>query len=220
VVSAENPVVGIAAPREDGDIRPAAVHYPLVLLFLVSGLAALVYQVCWQRLLFESVGTDIDSVTIIVSTFMLGLGVGALAGGEIVDRYPHRTLELFAIAELATGMFGVCSPWLIKAVTAATANASLPTIAVANFALLLPPTILMGATLPILVNHVVRTYKNLGVSVATLYGANTLGAALGSALTGLFVLYYFGLRSTIYMAAALNVSVGVSVWFGLRRKRV
>ena len=54
-----------------------------------------------------------------------------------------------------------------------------------------------------LVNHVVRTYKNLGVSVATLYGANTLGAALGSALTGLFVLYYFGLRSTIYIAAAL-----------------
>ena len=61
-------------------------HGRLVLLFFVSGIAALIYQVCWQRLLFQAFGVDIESVTIIVSTFMLGLGLGALAGGQLSDR--------------------------------------------------------------------------------------------------------------------------------------
>ena len=216
----ESLATGIAAPAADAKAHPRAVHYRLLLLFLVSGAAALIYQICWQRLLFESVGVDIDSVTIIVSTFMLGLGLGALAGGEIADRYPERALELFALIEIATGAFGVCSPWLVRATSAATVNGSLATIAAANFGLLLVPTTLMGATLPILVTHVVRVYRNLGVSVGVLYCANTLGAAAGAALTGFIVLYYFGLTATIYIAAALNVMVSAAVWFGLRGTRV
>jgi predicted membrane-bound spermidine synthase len=219
-VNAESAVAEMAVGHVGATPQSRATHFRVVLLFLVSGAAALIYQVCWQRLLFESVGTDIDSVTIIVSTFMLGLGLGALAGGEIVDRYPQRTLQLFALIEIATGVFGFCSPWLIRVTSSATVNGSLATIAAANFALLLIPTTLMGATLPILVAHVVRLYKNLGVSVGTLYCANTLGAALGAALTGFFVLYYVGLKSTIYIAATLNVCVSMGVWLALRRERV
>jgi predicted membrane-bound spermidine synthase len=196
------------------------VHYRLIVLFLVSGAAALIYQVCWQRLLFESVGVDIESVTIIVSTFMLGLGLGSLAGGDLVDRYPNRTLELFALIELATALFGVCSPWLIHAVSAAVVNSALSVIVAANFGLLLIPTVLMGATLPILVAQVVRVYGNLGASVGILYFANTLGAAFGAALTGFVALYYLGLTATIYVAAALNVAVSAAVWFNLRDSRV
>src|SRR4030081_3442013 len=85
----------------------------LVPLFFASGIAALIYQVCWQRLLFEAFGVDIESVTIIVSTFMLGLGLGALAGGQLSDRYPGQALALFALIELAIAVFGICSPWLI-----------------------------------------------------------------------------------------------------------
>jgi MFS family permease len=208
-------------------VRPAGTEFPsrvahlgLVSLFLVSGAAALIYQVCWQRLLFESIGTDIDSVTIIVSTFMLGLGLGALAGGEIADRYPRRTLMLFALIELATGLFGACSVPLIHLVSVLTVRGSLATIAVANFLLLMIPTTLMGATLPILVTHVMRVYRNLGVSVGTLYCANTLGAALGAAGTGFGVLYYFGLRSTIYIAVALNLTVSAGAWLALRKQHV
>src|ERR1700686_2855518 len=104
------------------------VHYRLILLFLVSGAAALIYQICWQRLLFETFGVDIESVTIIVSTFMLGLGLGALAGGEAADRYPNQVLALFALIELATAVFGFLSPLLIRSVGAATVNSSLPVI--------------------------------------------------------------------------------------------
>jgi predicted membrane-bound spermidine synthase len=188
--------------------------------FFVSGAAALIYQVCWQRLLFESIGVDIESVTIIVSTFMLGLGLGSICGGELVDSHPTRTIEMFALIELATATFGVLSPSLIHAASAAVVNSSRAGIGVANFLLLLMPTTLMGATLPILVAHVVRVYRNLGMSVGALYFANTLGAALGASLTGFVALYYFGLVSTIYIAAALNAVVGATAWLGLRRASV
>jgi predicted membrane-bound spermidine synthase len=195
-------------------------HGRLLVLFLVSGIAALIYQICWQRLLFETFGVDIESVTIIVSTFMLGLGLGALAGGEVADRYPDRALMLFALIELATGLFGALSPMLIRAAGTAAIHASLPAMAAVNFVLLLIPTTLMGATLPILVTHVVRTYRNLGVSIGLLYFVNTLGAALGAGLTGFLALYYLGITYTIYVAAVLNITVSAAVWFGLRGNRV
>jgi predicted membrane-bound spermidine synthase len=191
-------------------------HAWLIALFFVSGVAALIYQVCWQRLLFQTFGVDIESVTIIVSTFMLGLGVGALLGGQLSDRFPDRALAMFALFELAIAVFGVFSPWLIRGVGAATVRGSLPVIAAVNFVLLLFPTMLMGATLPILVTHVMRHYRSIGVSIGLLYFANTLGAALGAALTGMLVLYYLGLAATICLAAALNLLVSAAVWFGVR----
>jgi predicted membrane-bound spermidine synthase len=200
------------------DTRPG--NYAVLLLFFVSGAAALIYQVCWQRLLFESIGVDMDSVTIIVSTFVLGLGVGSLAGGELADRYPNRTLEMFALAELATALFGFCSPALIRSAGGIAVHHSAAVIVALNFGLLLIPTTLMGATLPILVTRAVRLYRNLGVSVGVLYGSNTLGAALGAALTGLVALYYIGLVATICLAACLNIAVAALAWVTLRRARV
>jgi predicted membrane-bound spermidine synthase len=200
--------------------RGVAGNAGLVLLFTLSGAAALIYQVCWQRLLFEAFGVDMESVTIIVSTFMLGLGAGALAGGQLADRLPRRLLEMFALIELAIAVFGIASPWLIRIVGAATMQQSLGVIAAVNFLLLLIPTMLMGATLPILVTYLVRHYRNIGVSIGLLYFANTLGAAFGAALTGMVVLYYLGLAATIHLAAALNLAVSASVWFGVRRHSV
>jgi predicted membrane-bound spermidine synthase len=216
----EKVAISASEVHDHGTAHLRAVHYGLVFLFMLSGTAALIYQICWQRLLFEGFGVDIESVTIVVSTFMLGLGLGALAGGEVADRLPGRVIHMFAMIELATGAFGVCSPHLIRAISAATVNRSLVTIAAVNFGLLLIPTTLMGATLPILVTHVVRRYRNLGVSVGILYFANTLGAAFGAGFTGFVALYHFGLTSTIYIAAALNAAVGAAVWFALRPRNV
>ncbi len=194
------------------------VRVGLVPLFFISGVASLVYQVCWQRMLFVAFGADIESVTIIVSTFMFGLGIGALIGGYLADRYPLHMLAMFSIIELSIGGFGVLSPSLIPAVGAASVQGTLPTIALANFLLLLTPTIMMGATLPILVAHVVKSYKSVGVSIGLLYFVNTLGASFGAATTGLITFYFFGLSQTIYAAAALNAFVGFAVWFWLRRE--
>jgi predicted membrane-bound spermidine synthase len=190
----------------------------LIAPFFLSGVAALIYQVCWQRLLFVAFGVDIESITIIVSTFMLGLGVGALAGGQMADRFPERIVEMFAIAELGIGVFGLFSPVLIDWVGALTVRQSLPVIAVANFLLLLVPTLLMGATLPMLVAFLVRAVGNVGVSIGGLYFVNTMGAAFGALAVGFLLLYYLDINAAIYIAAAINFVVSASVLVLFRRK--
>jgi MFS family permease len=196
------------------------IRFRIMTLFMISGAAALIYQVCWQRLLFESVGVDIESVTIIVSTFMLGLGLGALVGGELADRFPDRTLAMFGIIELATAVFGAFSSKLIHTVSLAVIHASTAETAAANFGLLLCPTLMMGATLPILVKRVMQLYQNVGESVGILYFANTMGAASGAGFTGFVALYYIGLSATLDVAVALNVAVSAAVWLGLRERDV
>lgn len=187
-------------------------RYKLLMLpFFFSGFAALVYQVCWQRLLFAAFGVDIESITIIVAAFMLGLGAGALAGGQLADKFPQKIIPMFALAELCIGLFGFFSPHLIAILGTVTVTASQPVIALTNFLLLLVPTTLMGATLPMLVAFLVRRQGNVGMSIGTLYFFNTLGAALGAATVGFFWFFYSGLNATIYGAAAINLMVSLSV---------
>lgn len=191
----------------------------LTIPFFASGFAALVYQVTWQRLLFVSLGVDIESITIIVSTFMLGLGIGALIGGQLADRHPSRIIKLFAAAEFTIGMFGLFSPELIVYLGTITIGESLFVIAACNFLLLLIPTTLMGATLPMLVAFLVRRSDNVGGSIGWLYFINTLGASLGALLVGFFLLFYFEINTTIYCAAVLNVLVSIGVLLLFRSEK-
>ncbi len=209
--------------RQFGASRAAAragdaVVARLAPLFFVSGVAALVYQVCWQRLLFAAFGVDIDSVTIIVSVFMLGLGVGALAGGYWADRRPDLALRFFALAEAGIGGFGLVSPGLIAAVGEQFVAAPQWQVAVANFLLLLFPTCLMGATLPILVAHVTRLWGNVGKSIGMLYQFNTFGAACGVGLVAFVWLLFFDLNAAIRMAAALNCAVSLLTLLWVKRR--
>ncbi|CAM5779872.1 hypothetical protein CCAE64S_00431 [Castellaniella caeni] len=185
--------------------------------FLGSGAAGLIYQIAWQRLLFTAFGVDLISVCIIVSTFMLGLGLGALAGGWLGDRYPSRSLHIFACCEFGIGLFGLASPLLIRTLGIWMNDASFPATAMANFALMLIPTTLMGATLPILIAFLASFWKNIGAATGHLYAVNTLGAMLGSALTVFWLFHVMTLDQAIHLAAALNGSVATLVWFGLRR---
>lgn len=184
----------------------------LLSVFFLSGVSALIYQVAWQRLLFGAFGVDIESITIIVSTFMLGLGCGALAGGQLADRYGRRTIGLFALCELGIGLFGLASPTLIPAVGARFLASSLPVIAAANFLLILLPASLMGATLPMLVAYLFRGNASVGVSVGSLYWSNTLGAALGALAAGVLLFHVATLDQAIYLAAAGNFTVASVVF--------
>ena len=186
-------------------------HAALTPIFFLSGVAALVYQICWQRMLFVSFGIDIESVTIIVSTFMLGLGIGALAGGWIADRLPARLLALFAACELSIGLFGLASAQLIRAIGEIFVQSGRPLVALASFALLLVPTSLMGATLPILATDAVRRRGGVGVSIGRLYFANTLGAAAGALAIAMGAFRYFGLGEAIQSACAINFCIAALI---------
>ncbi len=207
-------------PASDDRAARRRILFRLVPLFAVSGIAALIYQICWQRLLAMTFGADLESVTIIVSAFMLGLGLGALLGGVLADRYRERIPELFAGVEFAIGAFGLASPWLIRVAGEFAIQASPATMAAVNFVLLLLPTSLMGATLPMLVTYCVKTYRSIGSSIGLLYFINTIGAAIGAGITGFVWFYYFGLTATIQTAAVLNLLVAAGAWLLLRSRHV
>ena len=188
-------------------------------VFGISGFAALVYQVAWQRLLFGAFGVDIESITIVVSTFMLGLGIGALLGGWAADRYPRRRVQLFMLSELGIGLFGLASPWLLPAAGDYFAGASLPVTGLVNFLIVLIPATLMGSTLPILVAYFFGRSGNVGVSIGSLYLCNTLGASAGALATGLLIFTYLTIDQAIYAAAACNGLVALTVLVGSRAAR-
>lgn len=178
----------------------------LALLFFLSGCAALAYQVAWQRKLFAAIGIDVVSVSIIVSTFMLGLGIGGILGGYISDRRTNL-ISWFSGIEFGIGAFGLCSTFVIGWLSTWLPTASLISISVFSLAVLLIPTILMGATLPILVIHVDRTVGSIGVSTGSLYFANTLGGAFGALATGFVLFDRITLTEATHIAAAINIFI-------------
>ena len=181
-------------------------------VFFLSGIAALIYQIAWQRMLFTAFGVDLESITIIISVFMAGLGVGAYYGGRIADRFPNHIIQFFALTEIGIGTFGIASPFLIEFVKEVFLHSNVLTVALANFVLLLFPTFLMGSTLPLLTQHLNKYVNNVGNNIGWLYFTNTLGAATACILTGLVLFNYLTLTQVIYLAGVINDNVAIVVF--------
>lgn len=184
--------------------------WPYYLLFFFSGFPALLYQIVWQRALFTVYGVNVESVTVIVTIFMLGLGLGSLAGGRLSTWHRFPALGLFGLIELSIGVFGSVSLPLIHWTGRYTAGSSLWMTGTASFFLLLLPTLLMGSTLPLLVEHLVRRTASVGGSVGALYAVNTLGSAAACFCAANFLMRALGESSTVHVAAAFNILVGLS----------
>ena len=179
----------------------------LAAIFFISGFSALVYQVSWQRLLFTGFGVDLTSITLIISVFMMGLGVGAFFGGRIADRFSHNIILIFCMVELLIGVFGLLSYNLILGLQSILVHSSLPILAIFTFFLLLLPTFLMGLTLPLLTGFFNQFIGNIGQSIGTLYFYNTLGAAIGALATGFILFNHLTLSQTIQLAAVGNMMI-------------
>lgn len=189
----------------------------LCVLFFFSGFPALIYQLAWQRTLFLIFGVNIESVTIVVTAFMLGLGLGSLAGGWLSKRRGFAPLHLLATIELLTAMFGILSLSIFDRVADFTIGLSLPATAAVSLALVVVPTLLMGATLPVLVAHLVRRSGNIGSAVGLLYYVNTLGAGAACLACAVLLFPFLGLSGAIDVAVAMNFTVAAGAiaasWF-------
>jgi len=183
------------------------------LLFFLSGAAALVYQVAWQRILALHSGMALYSMAMIVAAFMAGLGIGSHLGGVVSSRLGRRTaLGAFALVELGIGAFGACSPvlyydWLYP--VAAGLHGQSWSGGVLHILALLPPTLMMGASLPLLVRGMVREVRTAGTLVGYLYGINVLGASIGAVATSWLLIPRVGIRGAVLAAAAANLLVSV-----------
>ena len=192
----------------------------LCVLFFCSGVSALIYQVLWLRLLGLVFGVTTYAASTVWASFMAGLALGSLAAGRVADRV-RRPLLWFGACELLIGVTALATPlaldtlqrvyvrvypalpaWLPLAVTL-----TLVRFLIA-FAVLIVPTALMGATLPLVLKSSTFRTARLGERIALLYGTNTAGAIVGALTAGLYLIQVHGIRRTFFVAAGLNLLIG------------
>lgn len=189
----------------------------LFVLFFASGAAGLVYQVLWTRQLGLVFGVTVYAASTVWASYMAGLALGSYVAGRIGDR-ARRPLLWFAVAETGIGLSALATPvvlgWL-QSVYPAVFRAAPDSLAmvtivrlVASLAVLVVPTSLMGATLPLVVKSALVRGSDFGSRVSLLYGTNTAGAIAGTLLAGLYLIPEFGLSRSFGTAAAVNVGVG------------
>ena len=177
-------------------------------LFLISGAAGLIYEIIWERLLELYFGVTMTSITLIVSSYMAGLGLGSLFGGRLTQKL-KTPLFIYGFLEIGIGLFGLISPILLNWIGRSTAGSPYWLVFILSFAFLLAPTFLMGMTLPLLSQAFITRVDTSGQVIGLLYGINTLGAAFGCLLAGYVLIGKFGFDGASIVAVAFNVGVGM-----------
>ena len=188
-----------------------------------SGAAALVYQSTWGRMLHRVFGVSDLAIATVLATFFLGLGIGSAVGGRYGDRTKNPAYT-YAALELAVVFWALASLWLVPRIHDVYAglaqNLGFGGRTVIRFALavviLLPPTVFMGATLPMLISAVARRGVVWESSATRLYATNTFGAVLGAAATGLYLVPAFGAQAAIAIAAAASALAAMLVFLPWR----
>jgi len=207
----------IAWPQQSNErhIRGLAL---LFACFFVSGALGLMYEVIWLRMLGLVFGHTVHAITTVLAAFMGGLALGGLLLGRWAPRI-RNLIGAYGLLEFAIGVYCALIPLLLALTSSLylavhrtlslSYNASSVVQFLLIFLLLLVPTTLMGGTLPILSQAVVKGKLRLGRTVGALYAVNTFGAVTGVSLAGYVLLPALGNRSTTMLAAIGNVTVGV-----------
>ncbi len=185
----------------------------LLLLFVGSGCAALVYEVVWFQLLQLVIGSSTLSLSVLLATYMGGLFAGSLLFPRYVASR-HHPLRVYALLELGIGGIGILvlfgMPLVGGAYTswAGTGAAGIVLRCIAAAVCLLPPTVLMGATLPALSRWVETTPRGVAW-LGLFYSGNTVGAVIGSVLAGFYLLRVHDMPTATYVAVAMNTAVAL-----------
>jgi spermidine synthase len=202
-------------PRPPVDTGKAGPTLLLVtILFFASGLASLVYQVLWVRMLALVFGSTNLATATVLGVFMGGLALGAYLAGRLSARVKNPLIA-YAALEAVIGVFALGVPFLFQAAEPIFAFAwqslhfSGAAIALVRFllaaAILIVPTACMGATLPLLSKFVTESIDVVGKRVGSLYAANTLGAVVGALAAGFILIPAMGSQASTFCAAATNL---------------
>jgi spermidine synthase len=194
----------------------------VLVLFFLSGACTLVYEVVWVRMLVLVFGTSVYAVSTVLSAFMAGLALGAALFGRLVDRRGNP-MRIYAGLELGIGLFALVFPLILAGLD------DLYTVLyrqlggtpylfslvrfVLGFLVLLVPTTLMGATLPVLSKYAVRRLGRVGRNVGGLYAVNTFGAMAGCLVTALLLMEHAGVRGSTWIAAGTNLLIAGAAWW-------
>ena len=188
------------------------------LCFVLSGATGLIYEVLWARMLGLVFGATTLAVSTVLAAFMGGLALGSALAGKFAQRI-RKPLSVYGLMEILIAVYALLVPLLFRWIDHVYAliwqqlQPGYFTFSLWRFVLscvvLLVPTTLMGATLPVLAAALVRSSDRDSNSVTRLYACNLAGAILGTLAAGFVLLPTLGVRTTIFVAAALNIIVGV-----------
>ena len=198
----------------------------LLLCFFLSGAVALAYETAWTREFAFVFGTSEVAVAMVLAAYMGGLALGAAGAARAVSRI-RRPVLVYGLLELGIAVSALVVPHAIAGSrtlyvllfggreTLGETGGGLESslfFAGASLLILLVPTSMMGATLPILARHAIREDRQIGSRVGLLYGVNTAGAVAGALSTAFLWLPALGLRSTLFLAAGLNAIIFALAW--------
>lgn len=201
----------------------------LFILFFLSGMCGLVYQIIWTRLLALLFGHTTFAISTVITAFMGGLALGSFWFGRWADQdnrgkrfFAHfgqsSLLLAYGIMEALIGLYALFTPWLFKGVELI--YLQFPTLSfyplnILRFLLcslvLIIPTFLMGGTLPLLSKFLIRTFTDIGSKLGQLYFINTIGATAGAFVAGFFLINTIGISNTMQLAAFINITIGIIV---------
>ncbi|MBC7793794.1 MAG: fused MFS/spermidine synthase, partial [Clostridia bacterium] len=191
------------------------------LAFFLSGVAGLTFELVWTRHLGLAIGATSVAIATITAAYMGGIALGSHLGGRIADRL-KRPLAAYGLLELAIAMVGIAVPYFALAIPGVDAalfgEVSGFTRALTRFlvavVVLIVPTTLMGATLPILARAVTERLGTVGREIGTLYAINLAGAVIGAALAGFYFIPTLGRNGTNAIAVGIDVLVGLIALYG------
>lgn len=210
-------------PSPSTSARPLGLGALVVpfLCFFLSGASGLVFEVIWTRMLTLVFGASTPAISTVLSAFMGGLALGSFIFGRFTDRLKYPILT-YAAMEAGVGVLALVIPFVIRGVYPPFSHwvtnhggnrfdvfTLLRFVVVAL--VLLPPTTLMGATLPLLAKHFIRQGGGIGQRVGALYATNTFGAVAGTFLAGFFLLPTMGLSFTNAAAACTNLALAALI---------
>jgi len=204
------------------DSSTSKLYLFILFCFFLSGLSGLIYEILWMRMIVEIIGSAPFAVSIILTIFMGGLGLGSYLASRKIDgiKEPLSLVKMYGLLELAIGIFAIVIPLLLLLVRPLQTTLynglydhfiiyHLFTFIICAIILCIPITC-MGATLPILCRFYVTSLSHIGSHAGRLYGLNTIGAALGSLLCGFWLINLWGVYGTLFFAVLVNFIIGIA----------
>jgi spermidine synthase len=188
----------------------------ILVLFFLSGFAALLFEVIWTRHIALIYGSSMQSFAIVLASFLAGLGIGSAVASKYVDRIKHK-IVLFAFIELLIGLIGMCLVVVFPALErwflylyfhTSSYNAFIALLFAVCFIIVLIPTIFMGATLPV-ISAVYASDKKAGGDVGKLYSVNSFGSIFGAFMAGFVIIPATGLAYASIFAGIIYIGIAI-----------
>ncbi|XOU94002.1 MAG: fused MFS/spermidine synthase [Candidatus Kerfeldbacteria bacterium] len=193
----------------------------LYFIIFFSGLAALIYELIWIRMLNLTFGVSSFAIATVISVFLLGIGLGSYYFGKKAETI-NNILKTYAFIELSIGIFSILSFLILKYANiyefiisniGSSENLYLLSLIrlIISIIILIIPTFLIGGTIPLIVKFLITTNKNLGSKFSTIYYINILGGVTGILLTGLVLIRQFGVWKSFSIAIIINIIIFISI---------